>query len=307
MSDFAVSVVIPLYNKASFVRRTLESVLSQTHPATEIIVVDDASTDGGVTAIGDLIGGPVKLIRQANAGPGVARNRGIAEASSEWIAFIDADDQWQPNHLATLAEVAAAFPHAALVSSGFRRIATGRALPPQDSSKLDPKPLDYFGAAGQNEALWTSSLGARKSTLSDAGRFGASFPGEDIDLWLRIALMSEIAATARVTSYYVQHTGGVMDSLVAEAGDQPIDATIAAALADPRHAARHDGLRAIRDCYRINGIKQHLYRGERDQARAKIRTCDQAAAPVPPLYRLLSLAPPTLLAAALRLRSRIRA
>ena len=90
MSEFAASVVIPLFNKAPFVRDMLKSVLNQTYPVAEIIIVDDSSTDGSVAAIDDLIGGPVRLIRQANAGPGVARNRGVADATSEWIAFIDA-------------------------------------------------------------------------------------------------------------------------------------------------------------------------------------------------------------------------
>ena len=306
MSEFAASVIIPLFNKAPFVRDMLESVLNQTYPVAEIIIVDDSSTDGGVAAIDDLIGGPVRLIRQANAGPGVARNRGVADATSEWIAFIDADDQWQPNHLATLEEVAAAFPRADLVASGFRRISTAHQRPPQDDGKLDAHPLDYFGDNGEDMTIFTSSLATRKSALAAAGGFGASFPGEDIDLWLRIALTGEIAATARVTSFYIQHTGGVMDTLDATVKEQPIDSTIAAALADPRHTARHPGLRAIRNRYWINGIKQHLYRGERDQARAQIRACDRVRAPVSPLYRLMSLCPSPLLSAALRMRSGLR-
>ena len=129
MSEFAVSVVIPLYNKARFIRATLETALAQSHRADEIIVVDDNSTDGSVAAIEDLLGDRVRLARQANAGPGPARNRGVAEASREWIALLDADDLWQPNHLATLAEVAAQCPDAAIVAARHQRLAATDPLP----------------------------------------------------------------------------------------------------------------------------------------------------------------------------------
>jgi len=90
-----VSVVIPCYNAAPFLRETLDSALNQTHPPLEVIVVDDASTDDSA-AIAESYGPPVQLIRQENQGESVARNRGIEEAKGDWIAFLDADDIWTP-------------------------------------------------------------------------------------------------------------------------------------------------------------------------------------------------------------------
>lgn len=106
MSGYHVAVVIPLFDKAPLIHATLQSVLAQTLPPAEVIIVDDGSSDGSIDVIADLIGGPVRLVRQDNAGPGPARNRGTAEAHSEWIALIDGDDLWAPDHLATLAGVA---------------------------------------------------------------------------------------------------------------------------------------------------------------------------------------------------------
>lgn len=90
-----VSVVIPCYNGSRFLRATLQSVLSQTTPALEIIVVDDGSTDDSA-AVAESFGPPVRVIRQANRGESVARNRAIAEAKGAWIGLLDADDIWEP-------------------------------------------------------------------------------------------------------------------------------------------------------------------------------------------------------------------
>ena len=94
-----VSVVIPCYNGAAFLREALDSVLAQTRPPLEVIVVDDGSTDDSA-AIAESYGPPVRVIRQENQGESVARNRGIDEARGDWIAFLDADDVWKPEKLA---------------------------------------------------------------------------------------------------------------------------------------------------------------------------------------------------------------
>lgn len=95
----AISVIIPAYNSASTLSRALDSVLAQTWPAHEIIVVDDGSTDATSDIVNDYAD-RVRYVRQDNAGPSAARNRGVAEANGEWIAFLDADDWYYPDRLA---------------------------------------------------------------------------------------------------------------------------------------------------------------------------------------------------------------
>ncbi len=94
----SVSVVIPCYNGAPFLRETLDSVLAQTHAPLEVIVVDDGSTDASA-AIAESYGPPVRVIRQQNQGESVAQNRGIDESQGRWIAFLDSDDVWKPTKL----------------------------------------------------------------------------------------------------------------------------------------------------------------------------------------------------------------
>jgi glycosyltransferase involved in cell wall biosynthesis len=99
--DATISVVIPLYNKGRYIERALASVLAQTLPPLEIIVVDDGSTDDGPERVLNLNNPHIALITQENRGPGAARNAGLARARGKYIAFLDADDEWMPSFLAT--------------------------------------------------------------------------------------------------------------------------------------------------------------------------------------------------------------
>lgn len=98
MSAPLVSCIIPVYNGAAFLREAIESILAQSQGPLEVIVVDDGSTDA-TPAVAASFGDQVRYIRQANAGPAVARNRGIVEARGTFVAFLDADDLWRPDRL----------------------------------------------------------------------------------------------------------------------------------------------------------------------------------------------------------------
>jgi hypothetical protein len=112
------SVVIP-YNKARYVRRCLESVLAQTLTDFETTVVDDSSTDGSDRIVESYLAPNIRLVRQANSGPGAARNRGLVEARGEYVAFLDADDEWLPEYLATSIHALRVTPLAAAVTSSY--------------------------------------------------------------------------------------------------------------------------------------------------------------------------------------------
>lgn len=100
----SVGVVIPLYNKGILVRRALNSVLNQTYQNFEVVVVDDGSTDEGPDVVRECSDPRVRLIQQANAGPGAARNRGVQETQAPYLTFLDADDEWMPRFLEVYVE-----------------------------------------------------------------------------------------------------------------------------------------------------------------------------------------------------------
>jgi glycosyltransferase involved in cell wall biosynthesis len=105
MSYPAISVITPCYNGAMYLRQTIESVLTQTYPPLEMIVVDDGSTDDSA-AIAESFGPPVRVIRQRNAGTAAARDAGLALAQGEYIHFLDGDDLLQPDSFAAAPDAA---------------------------------------------------------------------------------------------------------------------------------------------------------------------------------------------------------
>lgn len=98
----AFSVVIPTYNRARLIGRAIDCVLGQSFPCRELIIVDDGSTDDTVNVV-RAAGPRVRLIQADHGGPSKARNRGVREAVSDWIAFLDSDDLWHPDYLARMA------------------------------------------------------------------------------------------------------------------------------------------------------------------------------------------------------------
>src|SRR5437016_2066869 len=125
------SVIVPLYNKAPYIKRTLDSIATQTFADFEVIVVDDGSTDGGADVVAGYSDRRVRLLRQANAGPGSARNRGMDEATGEYLTFLDADDEWIPTFLETCVCLLEQHgPEVASVTSSYLIDPIGRSMEP---------------------------------------------------------------------------------------------------------------------------------------------------------------------------------
>lgn len=117
------SVIIPTFNRAAYVGLAIGSVLQQTFRDFEIIVIDDGSDDNTADVVAALQG-PIKYFHQTNQGVSSARNRGIREATGDWISFLDSDDEWEPHYLARQAELASKYP--SIVSSSLNSVEYGR-------------------------------------------------------------------------------------------------------------------------------------------------------------------------------------
>ncbi|MFO0934682.1 MAG: glycosyltransferase family A protein [Planctomycetota bacterium] len=117
---FDVAVVVPVRNGAAYLAEALASVAAQTVPAREVVVVDDGSTDGSA-AVARAAGPGVRVVEQAPLGAGAARNRGVAETTAPWLAFLDADDRWLPRKLARQREALGATPGAVAAIGSIRQ------------------------------------------------------------------------------------------------------------------------------------------------------------------------------------------
>lgn len=140
---FDVAVVVPVRNGAAYLAETLASVAAQTFPAREVVVVDDGSTDGSA-AVARAAGPGVRVVEQAPLGAGAARNRGVAETTAPWIAFLDADDRWLPRKLARQREALSAAPGAVAAIASIRQFFSpelGRADVPDPEVVVGTSPI----------------------------------------------------------------------------------------------------------------------------------------------------------------------
>lgn len=206
-----ISVVVPLYNKAVSVREAIDSVLAQSFTQWEMIVVDDGSRDDGASVVTSYQDARIVLVQQANAGVAAARNTGVARASGELVALLDADDHWHPDHLATLAALAERYPDATLYGTPSAFIGANgvQHLNAIDAWRVTaPQGFSIIEDLGSESVLFdlpfnTSSVMVRRSALLALGGFPVGVTtGEDWLIWLKLSCAGQVAYSARPTAYY---------------------------------------------------------------------------------------------------------
>ena len=180
-----VSVIIPTYNRAHVLSRAVESVLDQTWPRVEVIVVDDGSTDGTSKLLAGY-GDALRVIRQPNAGVSAARNTGIRASRGEFVALLDSDDQWTPDKLSCQMDFFDTHPDAMICQTDEIWIRNGKRVNPM---KKHQKPSgDIFIPSLKLCLVSPSAVMMRRALFDLKGFFNEDFPVcEDYDLWLRIS------------------------------------------------------------------------------------------------------------------------
>ena len=201
--DLSVSIIIPAYNAAAFLAEAIESALAQTHPASQVVVVDDGSTDETVAVAGKF-GDAVMLLRQPNAGVSTARNYGAAHTSAEWLLFLDADDLLRPDALKKLLSRS----HEATLGCIY-----GRSVDFTESASSEARFGKEHGSCamqgavplGARVAFWKAPIATpgaaiiRRSVFENVGRWNPSFnTTADRDLWCRVGTFSEFGFVHKV-------------------------------------------------------------------------------------------------------------
>lgn len=192
------SVVIPVYNKGPHIHRSISSVLNQTYQNFELILVNDASTDNSLEEIQKFTDDRIRLYQRTEPGPGgyAARNLGIEKAKGQWVAFLDADDEWYPNHLGKMYELAQKYPDVYFMGCGWetqnKGIKKENAFYKSNKTKetLKISLTDYLKAGlSKKLPVWTSVACVKKSSPVALDLFPANLGakrGGDLHAWLKM-------------------------------------------------------------------------------------------------------------------------
>ena len=202
------SVIISVYNKADFIKKTIQSVLDQTVIDYEIILINDASTDNSDTVIRSLDHSKIHYHSfDKNQGAAAARNKGIEIASGTYLAFLDGDDLWVSTYLLEIEALINNFPDHSVYATavaiqehdGYR----DSKYTFQNPEKKEQLSLNYFESSLKNTILTSSSTVVRKNVFAKTGRYDTTIKsGQDTDLWIRIGLQYRIAFSTKALVTY---------------------------------------------------------------------------------------------------------
>jgi glycosyltransferase involved in cell wall biosynthesis len=204
-----VSVIIPVYNHEEFIGEAIESVLAQSYPYTQIIVVNDGSTDGTKDVL-ETYKGRIEVIHQSNAGPSAARNNGIRRATGEFICFFDSDDKFLPGKIVRQLSIFQSRPDVGLVHTGINVVHKNG-----DHWYTITPPIYHTREAQIVRLLEANYIACptvmiRRELLSQVGLFNEKYRrAEDYDMWLRLLTCCNFAAIPEPLVDYRWHGGNI--------------------------------------------------------------------------------------------------
>lgn len=260
MTSPLVSVVIPAFNAANTIRRAIDSVLAQTYRNVEIIVIDDGSRDATSDIVATYECQSMKLLRLArNVGAGGAANEGLAVARGEFVAFLDADDEWLPTKLARQVAALSSNPAAVMATCGCRFVdADGHGF---REFGMPPPGVD-------KKAVWRALLAAtfiakpcvvaRTDVVRKVGPFDAELPvAEDQDMWIRLSLAGEVEFVPEFLAI-VHDTPESLTKVYADKLDRYVLPMIMRHIAQQRHRLSRGEVREILGC-RYTSVGRNVY------------------------------------------------
>lgn len=204
------SVIIPLYNKAPYVAKTVESVLAQTHGDYELIIIDNGSTDGSNGVIAQITDPRIRIVRlEENVGVSNARNKGVELSTAPYITFLDADDWWEPTFLEEMAALVERHPGAGIYGTGYYIVKNGkkRVAPIGVEDGFTEGEINYCRVYAKTLCMPLTSISIcmPRAVFEESGGFPANIKlGEDFLLWIRVALRHKVVLLNKPLSNYNQ-------------------------------------------------------------------------------------------------------
>ena len=194
------SIIVPLYNKASYVRKALDSIISQTFTDWECIIVDDGSTDGSVDVVREMKVED-KILTQSNSGVAAARNNGVKASGGEYLCFLDADDWWEPTFLEEVDRLINEYPEAGLYATNYVYYKPGKT---HVALNLLRGYMNYPNAYLHGEMpVWTGAACLPREIFDEMRGFPIGIKlGEDFSLWAKTALNYKVAFCEKTLAFY---------------------------------------------------------------------------------------------------------
>lgn len=204
------SIIIPLYNKAPYISKTLESVMGQTFEDYELIIIDNGSNDGSSEIIAKFTDQRIQIVRLAeNIGVSNARNEGASLSKAPYITFLDADDWWEPTFLEEMAGLIKRHPDAGIYGTGYNIVKNGhkRQAPIGIETEFSEGQINYCQVYTKTLCMPLTSITVAmpREVFDEMGGFKSQLKlGEDFDLWIRIALKHKVIFLNKPLSNYNQ-------------------------------------------------------------------------------------------------------
>ena len=292
-----ISVIIPLYNKEKSITTTLESVLAQTYTDFEVVIVNDGSTDNSLAVCEDFINSltpslanSIHVFSKTNGGVSSARNLGIEKSGGEYIAFLDADDRWEPEFLAAMVRLINNYPYASLYGLGYGWIRDGQQISRIGENMRGIIPNDGSWLM----RFWTSTCCAPKSAIQKVGLFNEHLThGEDLDMWWRLMLNGDaVFDNTKEYAYYIEdaenramHRVPPIEHHVVSVIDQYVEARM-----------KNSAFRMAFDKQMTYFLYPYLFTSDKDEARCLAKNLDYSQLKpslrfrmlFPHIYRLLT-------------------
>ena len=208
LNDMLFSIIIPLYNKAPYVKRALESIINQSRKGFEVIIIDDGSTDESYSIAKEYLEqSDIRyiLFHQDNVGVSATRNKGVSLSHGKYLCFLDADDWWSPLFLERMELMIRTYPEAGIYGTNYYYVKYGKERVCVTDSTTGY--INYFQEYVKRlrMPLWTGAVCVPRVVFDEMGGFKTHLSlGEDFDLWVRIALKYKVAFLNEPCSYYNQ-------------------------------------------------------------------------------------------------------
>ena len=292
------SIIVPLYNKAPYVKRALESIVSQTFTDWECIIVDDGSTDESIKVVQDFILDvscmmydvceKIKVIQQENAGVAAARNNGVAISNGEYVCFLDADDWWEPTWLEEMDKLIQEYPDAGLYATNYVYYKPGKT---HVALNLKRGYMNYPDAYLYDLTMPVTSITTcmPRRIFDEMGGFPLGIKlGEDFLLWAKIAIKYKVAFCEKPLAYYNNDVPASLratrnlhapefNMLFNLAG---IEKEIGVRTASLQDATLQESWKALLDKLRVSGLMEYWLSDEyHDAAAAELTKVDWSKLP----------------------------